>query len=179
LNPRLNVNSSDLDTARSAASRARGAAGVQQEIPPYIRFGKPPAAPVREAVPDDDDLHSDTTWRTALARSLKITTGAGILVMDENALIIAAEGPWEAMSAEQFELLGPRLNAALDQAAHIEGDQGPCRAIAIQAGSFWLTGIRLAGERLADQITIGVAAPFALSLDLQQRVEGLIRKALG
>lgn len=161
------------------STRARGAgdrAAAGKESANYLRFLGSAQRPAREIA---DDLPDDATWQSALARCLKLTSGSGILVMDENALIIAAEGPWESMSAEQFETLGPRLNAALDQARYIEGDEGPCRALAIQAGSFWLTGIRMSGEHAASQITIGVVAPFALSLDLQRSVEGLIRRALG
>lgn len=166
----LNVNSSDLETARNAASRAAGVAeGPDPRIASYVRF-----TPVAE-----EELPGNLSWQASLERCLKLTSGSGIVIMDENALIIAAEGAWGSVSAEQFEMLGPRLNAALDQAAHIEGDEGPCRALAIQAGTFWLTGIRLAGDRPTDQITIGVVAPAALTRELQRNVEGLVRRALG
>jgi hypothetical protein len=178
---RLTVNSSDLATARAAAAGKGLEPGTgTSQTGCYLRFHADALlpgqehAPARVAAPEEPGA---VPWPVALRNCLERTRGAGVLVMDESALIVASAGSWMGMDEAQLEAIGPRLNAALDQAEYIEGTSGPSRAVAVQTGTSWLTGIHIPlGE--GGTLTVGVIAADPLSRDLQDFVADQVRRTV-
>ncbi|MBL8600516.1 MAG: roadblock/LC7 domain-containing protein [Myxococcales bacterium] len=171
------ANFSDLDIARRISQRlaahardGRGPQPANREAMGYIRFSArgfaPSISPAAELRWENFGIEG---WNHILDRCVELVGAEAAFVLDNHGLVIATR---LAITPDEAQALGARLQAMLDQAQQLAGEGHGGRAVSLEFNDNYLTGLR--AERQGTEFVLGLISADPVRREARAMLERIL-----